>query len=51
MKKQYLIPSIEVTNTQVCQMLAESLSINNEIRVNGDEALCKESSWNIWNEE
>lgn len=50
MKKIYMIPQAEVSFAEVVSMLAESLPISNDT-VNGDDALTKESNWDIWNEE
>lgn len=51
MKKNYLSPAIEVNDTLVCKMLAESLSIS-DTTVDGGEALSKENNdWDIWNGE
>lgn len=49
MKKIYLTPQTEVAFVEVQQMLAESLPISDET-VNGDDALTKENSWDIWSE-
>lgn len=49
--KKYIKPSFEVNETEVCNMIAESLYINHEIEVDGSEALSKEDdSWDIWND-
>ena len=51
MKKIYLIPALQVEEAQAAQMLAESLSISEDI-VSGDDALTKEDdSWDDWDEE
>lgn len=51
MRKVYLTPAIEVSETQVCHMLAESLPISNQVTVDGSQALSKEDeSWDIWDE-
>jgi hypothetical protein len=47
MKKIYLTPATEVAFVQVTNMLAESLPISDD-PVNGDQALTKENSWDIW---
>ena len=51
MKKTYLIPAMQVEEAQAAQMLAESLTINNDVTVDGSVALTKEdNSWDIWGE-
>lgn len=48
---KYIKPSIEVSEAEVVQMLAESLSISDKT-VDGSEALTKEdASWSIWDQE
>lgn len=49
--KTYIAPSIEVNKAQTCHMLAESLAINSETTVNGADALTKEATWDIWDEQ
>ena len=50
--KRYLIPTMQVEEAQAAQMLAESLAINNEVTVDGSNALTKEdAAWDIWGEE
>ena len=49
MKKIYLTPQTEVAFVEVTSMLAESLPISDDT-VNGDDALTKENSWDIWGE-
>ena len=52
MKRSYMIPAMQVEETQAAQMLAESLSINSKTEVDGSEALTKEDDdWGIWNDE
>jgi len=52
MKKTYLMPVMQVEEAQAAQMLAESLAINNEISVDGGDALAKEDgAWEIWEED
>ena len=49
MKKTYLIPAMQVEEAQAAQMLAESLAINTDTKVDGGAALTKEeSAWDIW---
>lgn len=48
---QYTKPSIEISEAQAAQMLAESLSIS-DTTVDGSQALAKENdAWDIWDEE
>ena len=51
MKKTYLIPSLKVEEAEVVSMLAESLVIDSETTVDGDDALTKEDSWEIWSDD
>ena len=49
---KYIAPSIKIEEAQAAQMLAESLAINSDTTVDGDQALTKEDgSWNIWGDE
>ena len=48
---KYIKPSIKVEEAQAAQMLAESLAINTDTKVDGGQALAKEDDWNIWGEE
>ncbi len=48
---KYIKPSIEISEAQAAQMLAESLKLSNTT-VDGSKALAKEDdSWDIWSEE
>lgn len=48
---KYAKPSIEISEAQAVQMLAESLSIS-DTTVDGSQALAKENdAWDIWDEE
>ena len=49
MKKTYITPQTEVEFVEVTSMLAESLTIIDDT-VNGDEALTKENSWDMWSD-
>ena len=52
MKKTYQIPAMQVEEAQATQMLAESLTINSSVTVDGSQALVKEDdSWSIWGDE
>lgn len=47
---QYTKPTIEVSEAQAAQMLAESLLVSDET-VDGSKALTKgDVAWNIWGE-
>ncbi|MBR6031466.1 MAG: hypothetical protein IKP36_05830 [Bacteroidaceae bacterium] len=47
--KKYFCPAMQVEEAQAAQMLAESLAINNNKTVTGDDALTKEDfAWDIW---
>jgi hypothetical protein len=50
MKKVYLMPAMQVEESQAAQMLAESLKLS-DTTVDGSQALTKEDDWNIWGEE
>ena len=46
--KQYISPALQVNETEVCHMLAESL-VTKETPVDDSPALSKEdNSWDIW---
>ena len=46
--KSYIAPALQVNETEVCHMLAESLAIK-DTTVDGGDALTKEdNSWDIW---
>ena len=48
----YLIPALKVEEAQAVSILAESLAINNDTKVDGGEALTKEGvDWDIWGAE
>ena len=52
MKKIYLIPVLKIEEAQAAQMLAESLAINKDTKVDGGDALTKEDfAWDIWTNE
>lgn len=49
MKKTYSAPVLEQLEAQTVQMMAESLPINSEKTLDGNEALTKErQAWDIW---
>ena len=48
---KYIKPAIQTEEAQAAQMLAESLTINNDTTVDGSQALTKEDAvWDIWEE-
>jgi hypothetical protein len=47
----YIKPALKIESAQPASMLAESLAINNQITVDGSQALTKESSWDIWSDD
>ena len=47
----YIKPSIKIEEAQAAQMLAESLAINTDTKVDGSQALTKEDVWDIWGDE
>ena len=50
--KKYICPAMQVDEALAAQMLAESLAINNEVTVDGSQALTKEdATWDIWGDE
>lgn len=51
MKKIYMKPKTEVTFAEVISMMAESLTINSDVSIDGGDALTKKSNWDIWAEE
>ena len=48
--KKYIIPALKVEEAQAISILAESLTINGDTTVNGNNALTKEAAWDIWEE-
>ncbi len=48
---KYIKPTMKIEEAQVVNMLAESLPINDETKVDGGNALTKEDSWDIWSDE
>ncbi|MBO4839701.1 MAG: hypothetical protein J5524_01215 [Bacteroidaceae bacterium] len=48
---KYIKPAFKEESAQVVNMLAESLAINGDTTVNGDDALTKENDWNIWSDD
>lgn len=48
--KKYIAPELQVIETEVCHMVAESLNINSTT-IDGSNALTKENgvdNWDIW---
>ena len=49
---KYIKPSLKIEEAQAAQMLAESLAINGDTKVDGGDALTKENdAWDIWGDE
>ena len=50
--KKYIVPALQVEEAQAAQMLAESLAIDGNTKVDGSQALTKEDvTWDIWGDE
>ena len=50
--KTYMIPAFKVEEAQAADMLAESLTVYTDKKVNGGSALTKEdNAWDIWADE
>ena len=50
--KKYFAPALKIEEAEAAQMLAESLPIVTDTKVDGDDALTKgDNSWDIWGEE
>ena len=48
---KYIKPNLQIEEAQASQILAESLPINGDTTVDGGNALTKETTWSIWDEE
>ena len=49
---RYIKPSMKIEEAQAAQMLAESLAIIGDTKVDGGDALTKvDNAWDIWGEE
>lgn len=49
---KYIKPLLKTEEAQPVQMLAESLTINDDTTVDGGDALTKENdAWEIWSDE
>ncbi len=49
---EYIKPTVNVSEAQAAQMLAESLSVVSDKTVDGSQALTRENeAWDIWSEE
>ena len=46
----YIKPAMKVEEAQVVNMLAESLPINGDTKVDGGNALTKENDWDMWSD-
>ena len=52
MTKRYLKPALKVEEAEVVNMLAESLIIDGDTKVDGGDALTKEDgAWEIWSDD
>jgi len=51
MNKKYIVPALQVEEAQAAQMLAESLAVNSDTKVDGSDALTKEDAWDVWEAE
>ena len=49
--KKYLQPALCVESAQVVSMLAESLPIDGNTKVDGGQALTKEADWDLWSDD
>ena len=47
---KYIKPALKVEEAQVVNMLAESLPINGDTKVDGGNALTKENDWDMWSD-
>lgn len=46
MKKTYIAPAVEITETQTRQMMAVSFGVND--KETGSQLVEEEASWDIW---
>ena len=49
--KKYLRPAMKIEEAQVVSMLAESLPIDGDTKVDGGQALTKEADWDLWSDD
>ena len=47
----YIKPAMKIEAAQVANMLAESLPINGDTKVDGGTALTRESDWDDWSDD
>ena len=47
----YIKPAMKIEAAQVTNMLAESLPINGDTKVDGGTALTRESDWDDWSDD
>ena len=48
---KYIKPTLQTEEAQAAQMLAESLALNSGTTVDGSNALTKESTWDVWDDD
>ena len=48
---KYIKPALCVEEAQAAQMLAESLPIDGNTKVDGGQALTKEADWDLWSDD
>ena len=48
---KYIKPALCVESAQVVSMLAESLPIDGNTKVDGGQALTKEADWDLWSDD
>ena len=49
--KKYLKPASRGESAQAVSMLAESLPIDGDTKVDGGQALTKEADWDLWSDD
>ena len=47
----YIKPALKIEEAQVVSMLAESLPIDGDTKVDGSQALTKEDDWDLWSDD
>jgi len=48
---KYIKPALKIEEAQVVSMLAESLPIDGDTKVDGGQALTKEADWDLWSDD
>ena len=51
MKKEYIVPSLQVNIAQVANMVAVSLIDNGKADPNAEVLVKSDDSWNIWDDD